>query len=174
MFDKINATQTIADCLKDMLHTNTPAQRQTNQPAYAVLTQFERSSWNPYAFQAALDAVPGFTVVERGHFVHFAYEPPNEAAAAIHRLLEKYLELTSQQTQLPGFFDVDEAARYLGMSRRAILHHYHVSKKLTGQVWHRAIVFTKQNLDAFKNIPLKRGNPTSRPRRTKTVEGYEE
>jgi excisionase family DNA binding protein len=60
-------------------------------------------------------------------------------------------------SQLPDIYTVEQAAQYLGLTRRGIKYHLYESGYLSGKTLGHTIVFTRAELDAFKARNLKPG-----------------
>jgi len=57
-------------------------------------------------------------------------------------------------------YSTNEAARYLGFSRRGLQHHIYVTKLLHPQHIGRTLVFTRDDLDLFRSLARRRpGRP---------------
>lgn len=62
-------------------------------------------------------------------------------------------------------YSLKEAARYLGISVATVKYHVYKSGLLTGQVIGNTRIFTKSELDAFKNANYKPGWKKGRKRK---------
>lgn len=55
MFENVKNTQAVADRLKALLPSNTPAQRRDNEAVYPMLHQFENARWDADAMTQAVN-----------------------------------------------------------------------------------------------------------------------
>ncbi len=55
MFENVKNTQAVADRLKALLPSNTPAQRRDNESVYPMLHQFENARWDADAMTQAVN-----------------------------------------------------------------------------------------------------------------------
>ena len=60
-------------------------------------------------------------------------------------------------SQLTDLFTVEQAAEYLGLSRRTVKYHLYESGYLSGKTLGHTIIFTREELDTFKARNLKPG-----------------
>lgn len=57
-------------------------------------------------------------------------------------------------------YGIDDAAKYLGISRHTVRYHLYKSHRLQGQRISDAVVFTQEQLDTFKKQDFTRGPKT--------------
>lgn len=55
MFENVKNTQAVADRLKALLPSNTPAQRRDNEAVYPMLHEFESARWDAEAMTDAIN-----------------------------------------------------------------------------------------------------------------------
>lgn len=129
-----------------------------HKAALLSISRFESADWQPILFELAGEAVQ--TPLEFGEDGSLAGEITGEldAAQVVSVLLGTYFVLLDSEED-EQFFTTDEAAEYMGVERWTIDHHYRRSRKLKGVKRGGTLFFRKTDLDAFKEVERKSGNP---------------
>lgn len=160
MFTQFTDGQPVADDLKRLVN-DAKTQPQIRKVALHSISRFEKLVWQPRAFEDAI-AATGFSFDGQGFsFDRSASSDDLDAASAVIQLVDNYVAVLAGElglTTSAQVYSVDEAADYLGMSVQGVKYHVYQSKLLRGEVKGKSLVFTKAQLDAFREIkPARRG-----------------
>jgi hypothetical protein len=152
--------QPVADRLKGLMRQCAPDMRRY---AESVLQQFEGAPWSPLALEAVMAHTPGSFNMDSDP--NWAYTPdpdqPANVCLIIAVMLTSYLVTIGVTEDAAQLYSTNEAAAYLGLSRRGLTYWLYevpeaqrlVPDKLVGH----ALIFTKATLDRF-NTTIRQGN----------------
>lgn len=163
MLDEIYATQPVADQLKALIRS-VRGHIAERRHAMKLLQAFERCSWHGVAFEQAIQQVGSdrFAAVDARTIAYHGDDVLTDSA----RLLAAYLELACPEelpSDLKQDFNTAEAADYLGLSEAAVRKYVYQTGDLVGRKVGYALVFSREELDAFATRRRKPGRPHKQP-----------
>jgi excisionase family DNA binding protein len=154
MIEDMHNTQTMADIFKGAILDDT-SPKKARLGALNAIKQLERCGWHGPAMKAALaEAGVGF---DNGSNTITRLE---NGADSITKAISIYLESIGYTFDpFEGIYTTEEAADYLGISREMMITYASREKRIRGKMIGRSMVFTRAQLDEFKEQMRPRGNP---------------
>jgi hypothetical protein len=148
--------QAAADALKGVILDLTTVNRDVRIAGLRAIHNLERCGWNRYAFAEAMESA-GVSLDENG----FSFA--DEAITSIGRLIAKYLELMScgegEADPFADIFTIEGAAEFLGISIDMMKTYAYRQHRIRGKVFGKTTLFTRQQLEKFKQEMRPSGNP---------------
>lgn len=159
--------QNVADMLKRLIENadrRSNAARRGKQAALQALQEFERSSWNPDAFETAVLDTGGHFALDGKRLTYAGDDVLTDAQA----VLTRYYEVFPTARPKPERIDADaaatmtiaQAAKYLGVSRDTMKKYVYRDKVIHGtEINPRLRLFSADELDAYRPHMPKIGPP---------------
>jgi len=151
MYQNLNNQQGLADAIKNVMFSLKTSQADMDD-ILALVKRFEAMPWDANLFSILMQSHPGEFVMEhnRLHYRPTAMNPA-EILGALRVLLDQYLQVSDRIAPQPEkLYNVEQAASYLGIEKKDMLFHANQTKEVRGQVIGRSLVFTRSELDTFK------------------------
>ena len=149
MFEGINNVQQFADKVKGAILDMVNLSRVRRIEGLRAVNDLERCGWHPAMMIDAIRDVMGDT--DDGWL--FLEGVDSDVLENIERVIRRYLAIYGCEggDVLSDVFDMHEAAAYLGITYDGIKAHVsRLPKHLRGVMKGRTMLFTRQQLDAFK------------------------
>ena len=155
MFDTINHTQEIADIFKAILFDLNEVPKQSRMLILRHIQRLERCAWHPAAMQDAVEACPvEFNFDTDGNYDYVGSQA--DVADAIESIIHKYVEIMDcEDDPFADLFDMHEAATYLGISYDMMKTYVSREKRIRGKQIGRSMVFTRAQIDNFRDNEMK-------------------
>jgi hypothetical protein len=153
MFDN---SQAAADALKGVILDLSKVDKAARIAALRHIQDLERCGWNRRAFAAAMDEA-GIGFDEN----RFSFK--EDTLHSIGRVISIYLESVGcaqgEEDPFAEMYDMQEAAEFLGISYDMMKTYVSRQKRLRGKKVGTGMVFTRRQLEAFKEVMQPAGNP---------------
>lgn len=158
--DHFDTTQQFADTIKHFVLAQPPSKRR--KVALSSVQALERCGWHSQAMLDAVNSYDSSLNIYLNADGHPAYDVTNEDfdwLDAVPAIVEHYRTLTAcaEPSIMDDIFDATEAAQYLGISRDMFYTYSSRQGRINGTKKGGAMLYTRQQLDAFKKTMLKPG-----------------
>jgi hypothetical protein len=149
MYEGIHNIQQFADTVKSAILDMARLPKKQRLDGLRVVSDLERCGWHPAMMTDAVRDVMGDT--DNGWA--FLEGEAEIVLNNIENVIQRYLQIFGCDggDALDDVYDVFEAADYLGISIDGFKYHYNREKNIKGVKKRGGILFTRAQLDAFKN-----------------------
>jgi hypothetical protein len=148
MYEGIIQVQQFADKVKGAILDMVDVPKNRRIECLHIISDFERCGWHPAMMTDAVRDIVGDT--DDG----WAFLEGEAATVldSIEQVIRRYMTIygCDGADAIDGIYDMAEAAAYLGISLDGMKYHYNREKHIKGFKKGRVTLFTRAQLDAFK------------------------
>lgn len=159
MYEGIYDVQTFADKVKGDILDMVDVPKNRRLDGLRAISNLERCGWHPAMMTDAVRDIMGDT--DDGWV--FLQGDNKTVLENIEKIIARYMGIfgCSGDDVLDDVYDMFEAAAYLGITVDGMKYHYNREKSIKGVKKRGGILFTRQQLDAFKKEHIRGGDNQS-------------